>query len=116
MGKAKAIQPDEARWVPHPQLKDVKVSYFLSNREDKTDMTCLLVQSPKGSRIERHAHENSDDIIFVIKGKATMWIDGLGDSPMVPGSFFRIPKGVLHHPHDIEEDLLIYDVFYPYLA
>ena len=53
MGKAKAIQPDEARWVPHPQLKDVKV---------------------------------------------------------------RIPKGVLHHPHDIEEDLLIYEVFYPYLA
>jgi quercetin dioxygenase-like cupin family protein len=85
-------------------------------KDDRTDLTCLLVRSPKGSRIDKHEHKNSDDIIFVIKGKATMWIDGLGDSPMVPGSFFRIPKGVRHHPHDIEEDLLIYDVFYPYLA
>jgi quercetin dioxygenase-like cupin family protein len=116
MEKGKAVQPDQARWEPHPQLKDVKVSYFLSHKDDQTDLTCLLVRSPKGSRIEKHVHENSDDIIFVVKGKATMWIDGLGDSSMVPGSFFRIPKGVLHHPHDIEEDLLIYDVFYPYLA
>ncbi len=116
MEKAKAVQPNEVQWEPHPQLKDVKVGYFLSHKEDKTDLTCFLVRSPKGSRIEKHVHKNSDDIIFVIKGKATLWIDGLGDLPMVPGSFFRIPKGVIHHPHDIEEHLLIYDVFYPYLA
>ena len=116
MKKGKAVQPDEARWEPHPQLKDVMVSYFLSNRDDRTDLTCLLVRSPKGSCIEKHVHKNSDDIIFVVKGRATMRIHGLGDLPMVPGSFFRIPKGVLHHPHDIEEDLPIYDVFYPYLT
>lgn len=116
MEKPKAVQPDQVHWEPHPQLKDVKVGYFLSNRDDKTDLTCLLVSSPKGSRIEKHEHKNSDDILFVIKGKATMWIDGLGDLPMAPGSFFRIPKGVMHQPHDIEEDLVIYDVFYPFLA
>jgi quercetin dioxygenase-like cupin family protein len=116
MEKAKAVQPNDVQWEPHPQLKDVKVAYLLSNRNDKTDLTCLFVQSPKGSHIEKHEHQNSDDIIFVIKGKGKMWIDGMGDLPIVPGSFFRIPKGVMHHPHDIEEDLLLYDVFYPYLA
>lgn len=116
MEKPKAIHPSAMRWEPHPQLKDVKVAYFLSHRDEAADLSCLLVHSPKGSRIERHVHENSDDIIFVVKGKATIWIDGLGDLPMVPGSFFRIPKGVLHQPHDIEEDLVLYDVFYPYLA
>jgi len=36
--------------------------------------------------------------------------------PMVEGAFIRIPKGFPHQPHDIEEDLIAYDVFYPYLA
>ena len=39
-----------------------------------------------------------------------------GDVPMVEGAFVRIPKGILHQPHDIEEDVLAYDVFYPALA
>jgi quercetin dioxygenase-like cupin family protein len=116
MEKAKAVQPNDVRWEPHPQLKGIKVGYLLSNRDDKTDLTCLLVSSPKGSRIEKHDHKNSDDIIFVIKGRAKMWIDGMGDLPMVPGAFFRIPKGVMHQPHDVEEDLLVYDVYYPYLT
>ena len=116
MEKAKAVQPNHVKWEPHPQLKDVEVAYLLSNREDNADLTCLLVQSPKGSYVEKHIHESSDDIVFVLKGKATMWIDGIGDLPMVPGAFFRIPRGVLHQPHDIEEDMVLYDVFYPYLA
>jgi hypothetical protein len=45
-----------------------------------------------------------------------MWIDELGDVPMVEGTFIRIPKGVLHQPCDIEEDLIAYDIFYPFLA
>jgi quercetin dioxygenase-like cupin family protein len=116
MEKAKAVQPEDVRWEPHPQLKSVKVGYLLSNRDDKSDLTCLLVNSPKSSHVEKHDHKNSDDIIFVIKGKGKMWIEGTGDLPMIPGAFFRIPKGVMHQPHAIEEDLLVYDVFYPYLA
>ena len=116
MEKAKAFQPNDIKWEPHPQLKDVQVAYFLSNREDNTDLTIMLVQLPKGSQVERHIHENSDDIVYVLKGKATLWIDGVGDLPMVPGAFFRIPTGVLHQPRDIEEELVLFDVFYPYLA
>jgi hypothetical protein len=55
---------------------------------------------------------NSDDII---SWSGTGHLDRLTRRlPMVPG--FRIPKGVLHQPHDVEEDLVVYDVFYPYLA
>ena len=45
--------------------------------------------------MEKHIHENSDDIIYVLKGKAKMWIDNIGDVPMREGTFLRIPKGVL---------------------
>ncbi len=116
MEEIKMIQPDDVKWEPHPQLENAKVAYLLSNRDDKMDLTCLLVHLPVGTQVEKHIHENSDDIVYVVKGKAMMWIDKIGDVPMVEGSFLRIPKGVLHQPHDIEEDLIAYDVFYPFLA
>jgi mannose-6-phosphate isomerase-like protein (cupin superfamily) len=65
--------------------------------------------------VPKHTHE-CDDILYIIKGKAKVWIDGIGDIPALPGTFVRIPKGVLHQPHDVEEDSIIYDVFYPFLA
>jgi quercetin dioxygenase-like cupin family protein len=114
--KGKVIQPEKIKWEPHPQLKTAKVVYLLSNRDEKADLTCMLVQLPKGTQVEKHIHTTSDDIIYVLAGKATMWIDDIGDVPMVKGAFIQIPKGVAHQPHDIEEDLLAYDLFYPYLA
>jgi quercetin dioxygenase-like cupin family protein len=114
--KAKVIQAGELKWEPHPQLKTAKVAYLLSNRDEQAQLTCMLVRLPKGTKVERHVHPNSDDIIYVLEGKATMWVDNVGDVPMVKGAFIRIPKGVSHQPHDIEEDLLAYDVFYPFLA
>jgi quercetin dioxygenase-like cupin family protein len=116
MAKSKIVQTDQIKWEPHPQLADAKVSYLLSRRDDNADLTCLLVQLKAGAEVEKHIHENSDDIIYVLKGKGKMWIDGLGDVSIKEGSFIRIPKGVLHQPHDIEEDVLAYDVFYPFLA
>lgn len=68
------------------------------------------------SRGEKHLHESSDDIIYVLQGKAKMWIEGIGDVPLATGSFLRIPKGTRHQPHSIEEDFVAYDIWYPALA
>jgi quercetin dioxygenase-like cupin family protein len=116
MDNPKVLQPDEIRWEPHPQLKAAKVGYLLSKRDENADLTCLLVHLPVGTEVEKHTHDESDDIIYVVKGKATMWIDQVGDVPMVEGAFIRIPKGVLHQPHHIEEDVLAFDIYYPALA
>ena len=116
MESSKVVQPEEIKWEPHPQLATAKVSYLLSKRDENADLTCFLVHLPVGSEVEKHIHEGSDDIIYVVKGKAKMWIDKVGDVPLVEGSFIMIPKGVLHQPHDVEEDLLVYDVYYPFLA
>ena len=116
MEETKVVQPDEIMWEPHPQLKNAKVGYLLSKRDENSDITCMLVHLPVGTEVEKHIHENSDDIVYVLKGKAKMWIEKVGDVPMEEGAFVRIPKGVMHQPHDIEEDVLVYDVFYPFLA
>jgi mannose-6-phosphate isomerase-like protein (cupin superfamily) len=43
-------------------------------------------------------------------------VDGIGDVPLVPGTFLRIPKGTLHQPHSFEEDFIAHDTWYPALA
>jgi uncharacterized RmlC-like cupin family protein len=116
MENFKLIQPQERKWDPHPQLPGVEVAYLVSKRADKVDITCALVHLPVGSHVDKHLHENSDDIIYVLKGKAKMWVDGIGDVPLVAGTFLRIPKGTMHQPHDIEEDFIAHDTWYPALA
>jgi quercetin dioxygenase-like cupin family protein len=115
MEKFKIVQQNDVRWEPHPQLARAEVGYLVSNRDENMDLTCMLVHLPPGTQVDRHTHE-CDDIIYVVKGKATMWIEGVGDVEMVQGTFLRIPKGVAHQPYNIEEDFIAYDVFYPFLA
>ena len=116
MDNYKLIRPEERIWDSHPQLHGAHVSYLLSKRGDQVDITCALVHLLVGSKVEKHVHENSDDIIYVLKGKAKMWVDGIGDVPLVTGTFLRIPKGTMHQPHDVEEDLIAHDIWYPALV
>jgi mannose-6-phosphate isomerase-like protein (cupin superfamily) len=116
MENYKVIQPEARKWDPHPQLPDIEVAYLLSKRGDQADITCALVHIPAGSQVERHLHENSDDIIYVLKGKAKMWVEGIGDVPLAPGTFLRIPQKTWHQPKDVEEDFVAYDIWYPALA
>ncbi len=116
MENYKVIQPEARKWDPHPQLPGIEVAYLMSQRVDRVGITCALVHLPVGSQVDKHVHEHSDDIIYVVQGKAKMWIEGIGDVPLGTGSFLRIPKGVQHQPHDIEEDFIAYDTWYPALV
>lgn len=111
--KYSLIQPQARKWKPHPQFAGVEISHLITKEKDGIDVTCALVRLPVGSDGIKHVHETSDDIIYVLQGKAVMWIDGTGEVPLTAGTFLRIPKGVLHQPRGIEEDLLLYDVWFP---
>ena len=115
MSAVKILQRTDVKWEPHPQLANAKVAFLVSHRDEGMDLTCMLVHLPVGTQVEKHTHE-CDDIIYAIKGKATMWIEGIGEVPVAEGTFIRIPKGTQHQPRDIKEDLTVYDVFYPFLA
>jgi quercetin dioxygenase-like cupin family protein len=104
---------EDLEWEPHPMLKGVKIKTLLSKKKDNADVTCYLVLVPKGGDIVEHVHEKSDDLIYVLKGKAKMFIDGDGEFDLVPGVFVRVPKNTKHRIYDFEEDFLAYDVFVP---
>lgn len=107
---------ENAQWTPHPMFKGVEVCYLVTKKTNGLDITMALVRLPVGSLPERHIHENSDDIIYVLEGRGSMWVDGQGDIPLQKGDFLRIPKGVEHQPRNIEQDLLLYNVWFPSLA
>lgn len=42
-----------------------------------------------------------------------MWIEDREEFTLIPGVFIVVPKGLRHRTYDVEEELIIYDVFTP---
>jgi quercetin dioxygenase-like cupin family protein len=102
----------EVKWSPHPFLP-IQIKSFLSKKDDQGDITIFLVKLPAGKEIPVHVHETQEDIIFILGGKAKMWIDGVGDFDIEKGTFIRVPKNTKHRIYNVTEDILNYDVFTP---
>ena len=99
-------------WESHPFLP-IQIKPLLSWKWDRAEVTCFLVKIPVGKDIPEHIHETQEDIIFLLSGKGRMWIDGLGDFDIEPGTFIRVPKNTRHRIYDVTEEILNYDVFVP---
>ncbi|MFC1804047.1 cupin domain-containing protein [Thermoproteota archaeon] len=97
----------------HPFLSNVRMRTLISNKDDEVDITCFIVRCIVGSEIEEHIHRDETDIIFVLQGRATMWVEDRGSFTLEQGVFVVVPKGLMHRTYDVEEELLIYDVFTP---
>ena len=102
----------ELPWSPHPFLP-IQIKNFLSKRDDQADLTIFLVNLPAGKEIPEHVHETQEDIIFIMKGRAKMWIDGVGEFELGKGIFVRVPQNTKHRIYNVTEDILNYDVFTP---
>ena len=68
-----------------------------------------------GSDIPIHSHETSSQLEYYPKGKATLFLEGVGEVEIRPGAFMFAPKGVKHGITDVKEKLIIYSVFVPAL-
>ena len=106
---------EEVSWMPHPTVQGVTIKPLISEKEHGLNVTCLLVNVPAGKEVPEHIHEEQDDILYLLQGKAVMWVDGTGDFSLEPGVIVRVPKGKKHKIFDVTRDLLIYDVFCPAL-
>lgn len=98
---------------PHPFLRGVGMRVLYSLRDDDGNLTCFVVRCPAGSEIEEHVHEDETDVIYVLRGKASMWVEDRGVFPLHPGVFVVVPRGLRHRTFDVEEELVVYDVFTP---
>jgi len=107
---------ESQEWTPHFTAKGVSIKTLVTKKEDGVDVTCMLVLVPVGKEVAEHVHEEQDDILYPLRGKATMWVDGTGFFSLEPGIIVRIPKGTKHKIENVTEELLVYDVFCPALV
>jgi quercetin dioxygenase-like cupin family protein len=97
----------------HPFLADVGMRTLYSRRDDGADVTCFIVRCKVGAEIEEHVHPDEADVVYVLSGEATMWVEDRGSFKLEPSVFVVVPKGLRHRTYDVREELLIYDVFTP---
>jgi len=50
-----------------------------------------------------HAHENEDELFWVISGRLRIQLEGLDEVALSPGDFFVVPRGLRHNPIADEE-------------
>ena len=68
-----------------------------------------------GGEISVHSHAKSNQIEYYPQGKATLYLEGVGEREILPGSFMFAPNGVKHGIREVTEKLIIYSVFIPAL-
>jgi putative monooxygenase len=59
-----------------------------------------------GSQIPDHMHENSEEVLFLISGKAKIVIEGVGEWEIGPETAFYSPMGVKHRVENIGNEPL----------
>ena len=107
------VNESEAEWQNHPTFQGVKIKVLQTQKDQDSLATIVITEVPKGVIVPFHVHEESDDILFILSGNASMEIEGIRSFQMEKGSCLRVPKAIRHQIHDVTEDLLIYDVFAP---
>jgi quercetin dioxygenase-like cupin family protein len=106
---------EDIPWIPHPTADGVEIKPMISKGGHGLDITCMLVRVPTGSEVPEHIHAEQNDILYPLRGKAMMWVEGTGEFSLEPGVIVKVPPGTRHKITDVREDLLVYDVFFPAL-
>ena len=100
-------------WENHFMVDGAKLQWIYTPEKDGSPITVMMVSLPKGTTLPDHRHPDQPDLIYPLKGKATMFIEEEGEFPLEPGVVVQVPKNALHSIRRVEEELVLYNVFAP---
>jgi quercetin dioxygenase-like cupin family protein len=103
----------EVEWEPHFMTENGKIKWIYTREKDDSPITVMKIALGKGVTLPDHVHRDQPDLVYVLEGKATFFIDGAGEFPAEPGMVIQVPPNTLHSIRNVEEDLVIYNVFAP---
>jgi quercetin dioxygenase-like cupin family protein len=103
----------DVEWEDHFMTDKGKIRWIYTREKDESPITVMQIRLDKGVTLPDHVHRDQPDLIYVIEGKATMFIDGVGLFPVEPGMVIQVPPNTKHAIRNVEQDLLIYNVFAP---
>jgi mannose-6-phosphate isomerase-like protein (cupin superfamily) len=105
---------DALPWEEHPSVRDVSIKKIITMTQfGQGSPSIIMVRIPAGIEVPEHIHANSEDILFILAGLGTMWIDGAGIVRLRKDAVVRVPHNTKHRIYEVTEELLIYDVFSP---
>lgn len=79
-------------------VTQIAASSFL---EDLLGLDQIIIRAHAQSEVHRHV--NSDNLIFVLRGSATLILNGVAH-PVAPGVRVFIPRGMAHGFHVFDDD------------
>jgi quercetin dioxygenase-like cupin family protein len=97
-------------WSAHAKFRDVRLAWLM-RRPASAPFACALVRIPDGGAPPEHVHASEDDILYVLRGGAHMWVEGAGEIALKAGDLLRVPAGARHRPHDIAGDFLAFNIW-----
>lgn len=103
---------DQIAWTPHPRFPGVRIAWLMQRARGEAPFDCALVRMPPDAEVFEHVHAAESDVLYVLGGRATMSVAGVGDIALSRGSFLRIPPGVAHRPHSFADNFTAFN-FWP---
>jgi len=103
----------EVEWEPHFMTDKGKIRWIYTREKDESPIAVMQIKLEKGVTLPDHVHRDQPDLLYVLEGKATMFIDGVGEFSAEPGMVIQVPPNTKHAIRRVEQDFLIYNVFAP---
>lgn len=103
----------EVEWEPHFMTENGKIKWIYTREKDDSPITVMKITLGKGVTLPDHVHRDQPDLVYVLEGRATFFIDGVGEFPAEPGMVIQVPPNTPHSIRNVEKDLTIYNVFAP---
>jgi quercetin dioxygenase-like cupin family protein len=110
MNEVEWIAAGAASWSPHPAFPGVRLARLLRALPIRA-LDGALVEISDGASVPEHAHAEEDDILYVLRGEARMWIEGRGEQALGAGDFLRIPRGRRHRPFAFAGGFLAFNLW-----
>jgi quercetin dioxygenase-like cupin family protein len=103
----------DLEWEPHFMTEKGKIKWIYTRERDESPITVMKVRLEKGVTLPDHVHRDQPDLIYILEGKATIFIDGVGEFPAEAGMIVQVPPNTLHAIRNVKEEILLYNVFAP---
>lgn len=77
--------------------------YFSPKVIGEVNDVFVKVAKIKGEEVPWHAHDNEDELFYIVAGELLMEIEGQESFTMKAGDLHIVPKGVRHRVSSVEE-------------
>ena len=104
---------EDVEWEPHFMTDHGEIKWIYTREKDDSPITVMLIRFEDGVTLPDHVHRDQPDLVYVVQGGGTMFIDGMGEFPLEPGMVAQVPPNTKHAIRNTHDNLMIYNVFAP---